>query len=51
MFIQISIFYIYILRMVNVYNLQGERVDPNVKDHQNISVIFDVVTPPEPPEP
>ena len=27
--------------MVNVYNLQGERVDPNVKDHQNISVIFD----------
>lgn len=27
--------------MVNVYNLQGQRVDPNVKDHQNIAVIFD----------
>lgn len=36
MFIQISIFYIYILRMVNVYNLQGLRVQPNVPDHKDI---------------
>ena len=40
MFIQISIFYIYILRMVNVYNLQGIRVQPNVPDHQDIQVAF-----------